>query len=100
VQAVGKHGVIRVKRQERYHFPEEVFGVLRLGLLPAAGVGLLPLCVPFRGSFCFEISTDAVDGSRRCPNPFGEDLPALLLLYNPVISRRLNSASQCSVTGR
>jgi hypothetical protein len=47
-QAVGKLGVARVKRQERHHRREEVLDVLGLGLVAAAGVGLLAPRVAFR----------------------------------------------------
>src|SRR5207249_3581626 len=49
-QAVGKIGVLRMEPQERHHRSEEVLDVLDLGLVTAAGIGLLALGVTLRGA--------------------------------------------------
>ena len=64
-QPVGKIGVVRMKSQERNHRPEEVLDVLGLGLVTAAGVGLLAPGVAVRGPLGFEFRTNAADGRRR-----------------------------------
>jgi hypothetical protein len=57
-----------VEGQERHDRPVEVLDVLGLGLVTAAGVGLLAPGVALRGPLCFEFGTDALDGRRRCPD--------------------------------
>ena len=76
---LGEIGVIPMKAQERDHRPQEVFDVLGLGLVTAAGVGLLLLGEALRGSLGFEIGTNrsmvAAGPTRLGRRPSGPSSP-------------------------
>jgi hypothetical protein len=67
-EPVAENGVVGMESQERHHRPEKIFDVLGLGLITAAGVGLFPFGLSFRGSLGFEFSTNPLDSRRHCPH--------------------------------
>ena len=99
-QPTGEIGVSGMKGQKLHHGSIEILDVFGLGLVTAAHIGFLPLGEPCRSSLGIQVCLDPFDGRCRCPHAFGEDLPALLLSHNPVISCRFDTAGQGSVTRR
>src|SRR5262245_47741720 len=84
-QSMGEGLVTFMEAEERYHRTVEIFNIVRLGLIPASGVGVLASGVALGGSFGIEFGPNALDGRRRCPHAPGEDLAALLFLHDPVV---------------
>lgn len=91
-QFIGHVGMVGVEGQECQDRPVEILDVFGLLFVPASGIGLLAFCVPFGGPLGIEFGTDFVDGSCRCPNASGEDLPAFLLLHDPMIPDSFHSS--------
>ena len=78
----------------------KVLNVFGLGLLTALGVGLLLLGEAFGGSLRFEIGTDSFDGCRRGPNAREKTFLPFFSANDPMIARRLHTASQCGIARR
>jgi len=68
------------------------------GLHPAAGVGFLLLGETLGGPLGYEFGPDPLDGSGRCPDTTGENLPALLLGDGPCFPGGFDPAGQGGVT--
>lgn len=98
-EALSEIGVVGVEIEKGHDCAEEVFNVLDLDVLTAASVGGPALCIAFGGPLGFEFRSNTVDGLCRYPDSSGENLPALLLLNNPVVAGGLHSTSQGCVTG-
>ncbi len=99
-QPIGEVGMGGVECEERHHRPVEVLDVLLLDLLTSPGSSLLLPGIPVRGSFGFQFGPNPLDGLCRCPDAPGEQLPAHLLLYDPVLPGGLDPAGQPGVPRR
>ena len=77
----------------------KVFDIFDLSFLASLGVGLASLRVGFGGAFGFQIESNLGDSFGGCPKTFGKGSPPFLLLQQPMIARRLDTASQCGITG-
>src|SRR5208283_4055418 len=84
--------------QERDDGTVEIFDVLGLDLITASGVGIFAFRVALGGSLGFEFGPNLVDGACRCPYAASENLPALLLLDDPMIPSGLHPAGQGGVS--
>jgi hypothetical protein len=99
-EPVSEVSVVGVEVEEGHDCSEETLDVLGLGTLTAAGVGSPPFGVAFCGPLAIEFIPNAVDGRCRCPDSSGENLAAVLLLYDPMLASGLHSTGQGGIAGR
>lgn len=98
-QAIAKFRVSWMEGKKFHHRTKEVLDVFGLDFFTSLSSRLFPFGELFRGSLCFEISPNSINGCSKRPHPFGKDFASLLFLHDPMIASGLHTTSECCISG-